>query len=104
MIRIYSRQVPWAREVELYILKDHPNGDSEIAKPIELTFEPLREGQKTTPTLVFQGVRETEEFLREMVSAIKDAGYDRVDATGKELAAVRFHLEDMRKLVFERLC
>ncbi|MBT9166730.1 MAG: hypothetical protein DDT19_00054 [Syntrophomonadaceae bacterium] len=92
----------WDR-LDFYIGKAQ-QGRYYLAKPIELVFYEVEEGATLPePTLKLSG-REGKLLLQALAKALTEHGIKigTADITG-ELKATQFHLEDMRRLVFEAL-
>ena len=81
---------------------EETNGIQMAAKPIELCFEPYDSGCDVKPTLSLSRGK-GDDFLRALVNELVRCGYkpDEIKAIDKEIGAVKYHLEDMRKLVFK---
>ena len=86
----------------LTIIAKRADGYHQVA-PFNLTFLPVQKGEMTTPCLVI-----TEEYGDELFYALAqglaEAGYlpDMSVDKQHELDATKYHLEDMRSLVFKR--
>jgi len=83
------------------------NGEEEtVVQPINLTLVTRRTpGMETPePTLRFDGVS-ARQVLTGLAEGLVQAGYapDSLKAKDKEVEAIREHLADMRKIVFEAL-
>lgn len=94
------------RRVNLWLIKKNADGSEVVVQPVDLTMtHNLEPGIETpAPTMRFDGA-EAHQFLQGLVEGLVAAGYrpDELKAQDKELEAVRYHLEDMRKLVQEAL-
>ena len=73
--------------------------------PVNLTVQQLSpDEQGIAPEPTFRLTEpEGTEFLNSLVNALVEAGFkpNEVKAHDKEVSAIRYHLEDMRKLVFK---
>ena len=97
-LKIYFKTEPWADQVSMYLVGDDAYGKTFLAKPMELTFEPLAEGACfKEPTLKFAG-HTSREFLPALANALAEAGYRQESTDAGELKATKYHLEDMRRL------
>ena len=87
--------------VSMWIMSDDDSGKS-CALPIPLTFSQCTPGQMVEPTFTFDD-RDGGDFLHAMANALAEAGYrpDELKAYNKETDALKYHLEDMRTLVFK---
>lgn len=67
--------------------------------PFNLDFIPVKHGERTTPCLVV----DNDELLYALAQGLAEAGYlpDMSIDKQHELDATKYHLEDMRKLVFK---
>jgi len=72
------------------------------AKSFNLDFEPLAVGEMAIPCFVFG---DDDTLLYALAQGLAEAGYlpDVVMDKNRELEATKYHLEDMRKLVFNPL-
>ena len=79
------------------------NDDYHQVLPFNLVFTPLELGVMATPCLIFDDI-EGDDLLKALAQGLADAGYlpDVVVDKNKELEATKYHLEDMRSLVFKR--
>lgn len=74
-------------------------GDEEVA---EIIWKPLEEGRPMPPSSFMIAKPALEDFLRQTVEEFAREGvYLNRSAQSAEMAAISYHLEDMRKLVFE---
>lgn len=78
-----------------------------VAKPIDLTMTLLEEGQRVEPTFTMPEY-ELAEFLKSMAELAEEKGIKTDKQLQEEtktkgvLEATKFHLEDMRSLVFKK--
>lgn len=92
--------------VNLWLIKQNPDGSEVVVQPIDLTMvhslEPFVETPE--PTIRFHGSEATQ-FLQGLVDGLVAAGFrpDELKVADQTLAATKYHLEDMRKLVMEAL-
>lgn len=84
--------------VDLWVVEEDCRGNRLIAKPVVLEFEKVDEYSPAEPTMKFQRIADMDKFLKEFVKAIIDEGH--CDDGQGETKALKYHLEDMRKLVF----
>lgn len=101
-LRIYFDQQPWQDLVRVFIV-GQTEGKTFVVKPMELIMETTAHdpANRMEPSLQLQG-----EFAREFLPALSDAlnasGFKGVESPDtSELKATKYHLEDMRKIVFE---
>lgn len=82
--------------------KEGIEGKHYIVKPIEMFLEPRIEGTLMEPTLKMNDL-EAREFLQSMVDQAEKLGIksSKKPVLENELEAVKYHLEDMRTLVFK---
>ena len=84
----------------------YKRGEQEtIVNPLDLTLTSyLPSGETPFPTIKI-GRDESHQFLEGVANGLADAGFrpDELKAAIKEMEAIKFHLEDMRKLVFKLL-
>src|SRR4030066_1079553 len=73
-----------------------------VALPIDLNFKEHQEGQRQEPSLILPRFM-AEEFMNALAEALDEMGV-KTDQDAKlvgTLDAIRYHLEDMRQLVFK---
>jgi hypothetical protein len=101
MIKIYIHNDEVLGYTNLYIVEESKPGLRRIAKPLTLEFEPLKEAQIHSPTLVLPS--EGNSFLSELSEALIKAGYrdNPVDNTG-EIKRLENHLSDLRSIIFKK--
>ena len=78
------------------------NGSSLIvAEPVNLVMREVELTREIEPTFTFNK-QKGHEFLQSLVNALVEVGFkpDEIKAHNKEIEAIKNHLEDMRKLVF----
>lgn len=83
----------------LTIIAKRPDGYHR-AVPFNLDFTPLADGEMSQPCFVFG---DDDELLYALARGLAQAGYlpDVVMDKNRELEATKYHLEDMRKLLFK---
>ncbi len=99
MIKFYFEQRPWALETALWIARDSASGERAIAKPIDLVFEKREFSVATEPTIVFKGPHALT-ILNELRASLEEMNLT-PDKKKQEFEAIKYHLEDMRRLVFK---
>lgn len=99
-MRLAIRDLFATRSVGIWLFDDH---QKTVAKPIMLEMEPIKEGyQLPEPTLTIESLH-----LMNLLSSgateleISTLGRSLMPNRDKELSALKYHLEDMRKLVFK---
>ena len=74
-----------------------------VIEPMNLAIRHYQLGEsQNKPTLVFSG-RDGEAFLQSLAEALVQMGFkpSELEASNQQTAAIKYHLEDMRKLVFK---
>ena len=100
--KVYIRQSIESLNDEIVIIEELPNYKRRVALPMKLEWEELSQGGSCRPTL-----RVPEEISQELYKALQLALEKRgtkPDSTSKVegiLEATKYHLEDVRRLVFE---
>lgn len=99
-VSIYTE--PRFDRTHILLYLERPEGKRFVVKPTELYFEEYSEAEGAKHTFSMNGL-EAKEFLQSMVDEAAKRG---IFPKGKEiieneLTAVKYHLEDMRKLVFK---
>lgn len=97
-IRVEIQRNPAIRGYEVWITKEKSDGSIELAKPMELVFSPIFE----EPTMRFTN-KDSDSFLSAFADGLARAGYktDELRNTTEQISAIKYHLEDMRELVFK---
>lgn len=100
-LRFYFHQLPYADKTEVYLIGEAADGKRFLAKNVNLIFEPIAEGSLfPAPTFEFSG-NMSREFFPALTTALAESGYRAASQDAGELAATKYHLEDMRKLVLK---
>lgn len=88
--------------MEIYFFDRGPNYKA-VALPMDLVFKKMEEGKEYEPSLRIPGLM-LPGFLKALVSALDKSGVrsPSVDKVEGELKATKYHLDDMRRLVFKR--
>jgi hypothetical protein len=100
---VYCQHEDFAMTLKFYIFKINSDESRDICTSIDnMEFSRYEEGRPVDPTFLLRG-RITEPFLQAMANTLHKIG---VTAEGEpvlanELTAVKYHLEDMRRLVFD---
>jgi hypothetical protein len=100
-IKVYAHHEDWSDTLSLYIVEKFPDGRRAIILPVKLDQKTFVAGEKVEPSIELNGLL-AREFLQAMCDLCHAQG---LHPTGvapleNEMSAVRYHLEDMRKLVF----
>lgn len=98
-LSIHSESRPWDLETAIWIVGEDAAGNRFIAKPMELCFIPQEAGASAQPTMVFRGSM-AREFFPAFHQAMIESGYLK-PKKDESIEAIKYHLEDMRRLVFE---
>jgi len=85
----------------MWLYEDKPDGRY-VVEPMSLVIKRFDHGVDVEPTFRFEE-HNGEEFLQSLVNALVSIGYkpDEVKASDKQVEAIKYHLEDMRRLVFK---
>uniref|UniRef100_A0A6M3IR13 Uncharacterized protein n=1 Tax=viral metagenome TaxID=1070528 RepID=A0A6M3IR13_9ZZZZ len=90
--------------LRMWIIKQDLDGTREVVAPIDLEVrKEYKFGEMfPEPTLFFDSFS-AHQFLQGLVNGLVENGYkpDEIKAHDKEVEAMKYHLEDMRKLVFK---
>jgi len=91
--------------MSLWIYDEDADGRITIVEPINLTLRKEYEPGVIAPepTIRF-GRSDGNDFLNGLCNALVEAGFkpDEIKSHNKETEAIKYHLEDMRKLVFDK--
>ncbi len=101
MIKVSIDYDPTIRGTRIWVVNEKADGLS-VASPINMEWVEADASKDIPPTFVF-GSREGHEFLQELSNALVRAGFkpDELAASNKQVDAIKYHLEDMRSLVFK---
>ena len=93
--KILIHQEPWDYMYQMAIVMDGPSGKS-VADQISITK--LEHGQRITPCASFD-----RDAAQNLFDELWRLGFRPQDGTGNSghIEAIKYHLEDMRKLVFD---
>ena len=101
--KVFCRYEEFANRLSFYVFSTGPTGARQICTSLdEMNFVDYEEGTMVDPTFSLTGLV-VKPFLKEMANALKQIGIraDDEPILENELAAVKYHLEDMRTLVFK---
>lgn len=90
------------RGTAIYLYGKDKGGEF-VIEPMDLVVRHYEQSERLDqPTLVFSG-RDGEVFLQSLAQSLVTLGFkpDELKAVESEKAAISYHLEDMRKLVFK---
>ena len=102
--KVYCQHEDFANRLNFYIFQDNPDGSRDICTSIDkMEFKKLAEGELIPITFTLHG-KVTDPFLQAMANMLKEIGIkaEVEPILENELVAVKYHLEDMRKLVFNK--
>lgn len=93
----------FSNETQIAIFKTDERGIRYICEPMTMVFKEINEGACIIePTLKLSRII-ANQFLQELSNALNVAGYRSTTVEGykSEIASIKYHLEDMRKIVFK---
>lgn len=101
-IKCFVDYNPVRNATEVFIVGIGANGQRWVAEPVVLVFSPMEIGKTIDPTLRFEH-HHAKQFLQSLADGLAETGFrpDVTKAMVSELEATRYHLEDMRNLVFK---
>lgn len=102
-IEIHIDHQGYSGESWIYIVDIRPDGSRALAQPVEFVFGPIEQGRAVEPTIRL-GLGYASPFLQAFADLCHKLN---IMPQGKpvlenELTAMKYHLEDMRKLVFKK--
>ena len=104
--KVYCKYEDYSRILNFYIFSIAGNGEESFCKNIDtMEFEEYSPGDiLNKPTFQLTG-RMTKPLLQAMANELKELGIkaDEEPILENELSAVKYHLEDMRKITFKQL-
>lgn len=104
-MKIFITSNQWSDTHDIYIIEEDYKGKRFLVEPMELKLKEFNQNEPQEPSLRIsrQFGRETN-FLQALSDALTRAGFEpsTVEENKGELKATKIHLEDMRKLVFEK--
>ncbi|MDY6862952.1 MAG: hypothetical protein SVR08_11890 [Spirochaetota bacterium] len=101
--KVFCRHEEFANRLSFYIFKIDPDGAQSICTSLDkMEYSRYEVGKKIDPTFSLTGYI-INPFLKEIANTLKEIGIkaENEPVLENELSAVKYHLEDMRKLVFE---
>ena len=90
------------RGTSIYLYGKNKDGEF-VIEPVDLVVRHYEVGEcLDKPTFVFNG-RDGESFLQSLAQALVRVGFkpDELKAKDREVSTLRYHLEDMRSIVFK---
>lgn len=101
MITVSIDYDPSIRGTRIWVVDERQDGIYAFSRS-DLKLKKVEPCEELEPTFVFNR-RDGDDFLRELSNALVKAGYkpDELKANNQQVVAIKYHLEDMRKLVFE---
>ena len=89
---------------KLYIAQEI-DGYRYMARPVELVFDKMESSLLPEPTISFYLPGIGTDFLKSLAGELARMGFraDELKAKDSEMTAVKYHLEDMRNLVFRHM-
>ena len=93
---VYIRNKTYSNMIEVAFVKIK-NGKRFIAKPVNLEFKEIEEGVETRATMEFN-LWEGKELLNAFKKELEGINLNQIEG---ELKATKYHLEDMRKIVYK---
>ena len=91
--------------VNVWLVKQNPDGSQTCVLPMNLEATTYTApGTVPPPTIRIEGTFATQ-FLQDLADGLAAAGFRPAElkASDREVTAIKVHLEDMRRLVFEAL-
>ena len=103
MIRVEIERDASIRGYDIWITRERPDSGIQLAKPIEFEFCDAEIGILEQPTIRLSG-RNSDDFLRGFATALSASGFkvDELKNVNEQISAIKYHLEDMRALVFKK--
>ncbi len=102
-VDVYVHTAPDFGGLGITIMAEDSSGNLYKARPVEMVFDKIEPGEfLDRPTIRFPQ-RDGRLFLEAMLKAAEGMGLtsEKEKESKGEMAAVRYHLEDLRKLVFK---
>ena len=101
-LKVHIEHDPRFRGTAIYLYGNDKDGEF-VIKPVNLEMEHYEPGVALdAPTFIFGG-REGEFFLQQLAQALVRIGFkpDELKASESQISAIKYHLDDMRSLVFK---
>ena len=101
-LKIHIQHEPQFRGTSIFFYGRDQQGDF-VIEPFDLVVRHYNLGEMIDrPTLVFSG-HDGESFLQSLAEALVSLGFkpDALKVAENEVSAIKYHLEDMRSLVFK---
>ena len=103
-MKVHIKEDAFADVTNIYIIEEDERGQRFIAQPMKLVFKKFDEYLETQPSIkIGRHFGKVTNFMKNLATALAQAGYEpEVEKELKgELKSTKYHLEDMRKLVFK---
>ena len=101
--KVCLRYDPQFRGVNLWMLGDNKDGTMDIVNPMAMVVTTVNWNERLPePTLQFRGDNALS-FLQSLAEGLAESGFHpkEIEASNKQIEALKNHLEDMRRLVFK---
>lgn len=98
-LHIWMEQKPYQTTTEIWIIERHQDGREFIVEPLNVVFKEINPSQRTDPSLTFAGPI-AKELFPALHAAMIQSGYLAPEKS-EAIDSIKYHLEDMRKLVFK---
>lgn len=100
-LHIYHEDRPWEMTACFWMVVEMPDGSRKVAKPVTFEFvDHPSYSSPSEPTMKFNG-KMAGEFFPALNEAMIRSGYLK-PKKDESIESIKYHLEDMRKLVFEK--
>lgn len=101
---IFCQYEDFAMKLNFYIFQDRPDGSQDICTSLDkMEFKKVTQGEEIEPSFTIRGPM-AKPFLQAMANTLNEEGIraDGEPVLENELTAVKYHLEDMRTLAFNK--
>lgn len=98
-LSIHNEDRPWEDSACFWIVAEYPDGTRKIAKPMQFEFVEYQKGLSLEPSFNFSGWV-AREFFPALQEAMIRSGVLK-PTKNEQIESIKYHLEDMRKLVFK---
>ena len=102
-VKVHIEHDPRFRGTAIYLYGKDGKGEF-VIQPIPFVVEYKSADESFSPTFIFDRGTDGDTFLQSFASELVRLGYkpDELKSKDNEVSAIKYHLEDMRNLVFKK--
>jgi len=103
-IKVTMDYDPAIRGTRIWVYGEDDRGMESVVEPLDFNMREIGVGESPPPTFTFSR-RDGHAFLQSFSEALSKAGFqpDELEASNKQIDAIKYHLEDMRSMAFNKV-